>query len=115
MATLDKAMLDGAAMKKTIRGKTDSFDGACQQVSDILRHLTDSVSMLEKVKAKCGLSERFEAHLHLSGHNNDLEDNDADDLLKAGRLTLIIVVGLKLRLLILIVFVCKAAPLCDEG
>ena len=69
-------------MKKAIKTKTGNFEDAKVKTEDLLVKLTTKATILEKLKAKVGLSTSLDAYLHLTEMNT--EEEEEDELLKQG-------------------------------
>lgn len=82
LTTLDKTRADAKVMKKAIKTITGNFEEACSRTADLLQRLTNKATVLEKLKAKVGLSKSLDAYLHLTEF--EVEEVEEDELLKAG-------------------------------
>ncbi|KAK3577475.1 hypothetical protein CHS0354_032326 [Potamilus streckersoni] len=76
IATLERTRADAKSMKKLIKTETISFDEAKVTTEELLKKLTDEATILEKLKAKIGLSTSLDAYLHLNemATEQDVED-----------------------------------------
>ena len=85
MATLDQTRNDAKVMKKAIKNTNSKFDSAKVRTEQLLNKLTNKATILEKLKAKCGLSTSLHAYLHL----NEMETEQVEEceLLKQGKHT----------------------------
>ena len=87
ITTLDQTRTDAKAMKKAIKNLTDKFEESKKKTATLLYQLSQKATVLEKLKAKIGLSNSLHAYLNL----NEMETNeeDEDELLKEGTRTLL--------------------------
>ncbi|XP_025098007.1 LOW QUALITY PROTEIN: dynein gamma chain, flagellar outer arm-like [Pomacea canaliculata] len=81
LTTLDKTRADAKVMKKAIKTITGNFEEAAARTADLLQRLTNKATVLEKLKAKVGLSKSLDAYLHLTEF--EVEEVEEDELLKA--------------------------------
>ncbi|KAL5010133.1 hypothetical protein ScPMuIL_012438 [Solemya velum] len=79
LVTLDQTRTDAKVMKKAIKTVTTKFEDAKETTADLLNQLTLKATVLEKLKAKVGLSTSLDAYLHL----NEMEavEEEEDELL----------------------------------
>lgn len=82
LATLDQTRSDAKVMKKAIKNTTGKFEDAKIRTEDLLEKLTHKATILEKLKAKVGLSTSLDAYLHLN--EMEAEEHEEDELLKQG-------------------------------
>lgn len=82
MTTLDQTRLDAKAMRKAIKTTTERYEGAKRATAELLQQLILKATVLEKLKAKVGLSSSLDAYLHLTELEADSEEED--ELLKDG-------------------------------
>ncbi|XP_053397319.1 dynein axonemal heavy chain 5-like isoform X6 [Mercenaria mercenaria] len=80
LATLDQTRNDAKVMKKAIKNTTGKFEDAKVRTEDLLEKLTHKATILEKLKAKVGLSTSLDAYLHLN--EMEAEEVEEDELLK---------------------------------
>ncbi|XP_035829673.1 dynein heavy chain 5, axonemal isoform X2 [Aplysia californica] len=80
ITTLDKTRADAKVMKKGIKTITGKFEDAKKNTAELLHKLTARATMLEKLKAKVGLSKSLDAYLQLN--ELDVEEEEEDELLK---------------------------------
>ncbi|XP_041355189.1 dynein gamma chain, flagellar outer arm-like isoform X3 [Gigantopelta aegis] len=80
IATLDQTRTDAKAMKKAIKSLTEKFEDSKKKTATLLYQLSQKATVLEKLKAKVGLSTSLHAYLNL----NEMETNEeeGDELLK---------------------------------
>ena len=70
-------------MKKAIKNTNGKYEDAKNRTEDLLVQLTSKATILEKLKAKVGLSTSLDAYLHLNEMETEVEEED--ELLKQGR------------------------------
>ena len=70
-------------MKKAIKNTTGKFEDAKIRTEELLEKLTHKATILEKLKAKVGLSTSLDAYLHLN--EMEAEEVEEDELLKQGQ------------------------------
>ncbi|BFZ10052.1 hypothetical protein BsWGS_13093 [Bradybaena similaris] len=80
LATLDRTKADAKDMKTNIMITTTQFEESQRKTRTLLNKLTMKVTLLEKLKAKVGISKSLDAYLQLNEMN--VEDDEDDDLLK---------------------------------
>ncbi|XP_060567478.1 dynein axonemal heavy chain 5-like [Ruditapes philippinarum] len=80
LATLDQTRSDAKVMKKAIKNTTGKFEDAKVRTEELLEKLTHKATILEKLKAKVGLSTSLDAYLHLN--EMEAEEVEEDELLK---------------------------------
>ena len=69
-------------MKKAIKNTTGKFEEAKTRTQNLLVQLTIKATILEKLKAKLGLSTSLDAYLHLTEMETAVHEED--ELLKPG-------------------------------
>lgn len=82
IATLDQTRSDAKVMKKAIKTIVGKFDDAKKNTANLLLLLTNKATVLEKLKAKVGLSSSLDAYLHLT--EMEAEEEEEDELLQEG-------------------------------
>jgi len=82
LATLDQTRSDAKVMKKAIKNTTGKFEDAKVRTEQLLVRLSNRATVLEKLKAKVGLSTSLDAYLHLN--EMEAEQQEEDELLKQG-------------------------------
>ena len=70
-------------MKKAIKNTTGKFEESKTRTEQLLIKLTSKATILEKLKAKVGLSTSLDAYLHLN--EMDMEAEEEDELLQKGK------------------------------
>lgn len=70
-------------MKKAIKNTNSKFEASKVRTEQLLIKLTNRATILEKLKAKCGLSTSLDAYLHLN--EMETEQVEEDELLKQGK------------------------------
>ncbi|XP_052807484.1 dynein axonemal heavy chain 5-like isoform X7 [Mya arenaria] len=80
LATLDQTRNDAKVMKKAIKNTTGKFEEAKVRTEELLIQLSHKATILEKLKAKVGLSTSLDAYLHLN--EMETEQEEEDELLK---------------------------------
>ncbi|KAL4232681.1 hypothetical protein ACF0H5_007369 [Mactra antiquata] len=80
LATLDQTRNDAKVMKKAIKNTNGKFEDAKIRTEELLVKLTNKATILEKLKAKVGLSTSLDAYLHLN--EMEAEQHEEDELLK---------------------------------
>ena len=83
LATLEQTRTDAKVMKKAIKNTTGKFEESKTRTEELLAKLTAKATILEKLKAKVGLSTSLDAYLHLN--EMDMEAEEEDELLKRGK------------------------------
>ncbi|WAR07684.1 DYHG-like protein [Mya arenaria] len=76
---------DAKVMKKAIKNTTGKFEEAKVRTEELLIQLSHKATILEKLKAKVGLSTSLDAYLHLN--EMETEQEEEDELLKQGAKT----------------------------
>jgi hypothetical protein len=82
LATLDQTRSDAKVMKKAIKNTNGKFEDAKVRTENLMVKLTTMATILEKLKAKVGLSTSLDAYLHLN--EMETEEHEEDELLKQG-------------------------------
>ncbi|KAK6187606.1 hypothetical protein SNE40_005595 [Patella caerulea] len=80
LATLDQTRVDSKIMKKAIKSTNVKFEEAKKNTANLLHQLTLKATVLEKLKAKVGLSKSLYAYLNLTELEED--EIEEDELLK---------------------------------
>ncbi|ESO89151.1 hypothetical protein LOTGIDRAFT_229063 [Lottia gigantea] len=80
LGTLDQTRVDSKIMKKAIKSTNVKFDDARKNTANLLHQLTMKATVLEKLKAKVGLSKSLNAYLHLT--ELEADEIEEDELLK---------------------------------